>query len=116
VTTFTIPSQWESAFTFEGAQAPEPLPCCGSLGEAEALDCYCAHEVPRGEVWGPGPYTPDSDICTAAYHAGVIDNHGDKVRVIRAPGQETYTASIAAGVRTAEHGPSEASLTFGSFE
>ena len=105
------------AFTFEGAApAPEPLPNCGLLGEAEELACFCPHGAPRGEVWGSAPYTAESDICTAAFHAGIINSEGGNVRVIRAPGQESYTASMAAGVRTSEHGPSDASFTFGSFE
>jgi hypothetical protein len=33
---------WDSAFTFEGAQAPELLPNCGPLGEAEELACFMA--------------------------------------------------------------------------
>jgi hypothetical protein len=49
-------------------------------------------------------------------HAGVINREGGNVRVIRAPGQESYTASTAAGVKASEHGPAEASFTFGSLE
>ena len=107
----------ESAFTFEGAApAPEPLPNCGPLGEAQELACFCAHGAPRGEVWGSGPYTADSDICTAALHAGVINTEGGNVRVLRGPGQESYTASTAAAVKAAEHGPADASFTFEAFE
>ncbi len=107
----------DSAFTFEGAgPAPEPMPFCGPLGEAEELACFCPHGAARGEIWGSGPYTADSDICTAAFHAGIINNEGGNVRAIRGPGQESYTASTAAGIRTSEHGPAEASFTFGSFE
>jgi hypothetical protein len=118
VTSYTTSGvYWDSAFTFEGAQAPEPLPNCGPLGEAEELACFCPYDAPRGEVWGSGPYTADSDICAAAYHAGVIDpQNGGNVRVIRGPGQDNYTASTAAAVTTSEHGPAEASFTFGSFE
>ncbi len=107
----------DSAFTFEGAApAPEPLPNCGPLGEAEELACFCPTGAPRADVWGSGPYTADSDICTAAFHAGVINREGGNVRVIRAPGQESYTASTAAGITSSEHGPSDASFTFGSLE
>jgi hypothetical protein len=110
-------NHWDQAFTFEGAQAPEPLPDCGPLGEAEELACYCVWDRPRGEVWGSNPYTIDSDVCTAAYHAGaILNSRGGNVRVIRAPGQDSYTASTAAGVRTSEHGPAQASFTFGAFE
>ena len=116
VTTWTVVFPWDSAFTFEGAQTPEPLPLCGPLGEQEELACFCPHGAPRGPVWGSGPYTADSDICAAAYHAGVLDNHGGNVRVIRRSGQESYAGSTAAGVKTSEHGPSEASFTFEAFE
>ena len=118
VTSFTVGGQyWDTVFTFEGAQAPEPLPDCGPLGEAEELACFCPWGAPRGEVWGSGPYTADSDICAVAYHAGVIDRgFGGNVRVIRGSGQDNYTASTAAGVKASEHGPSDASFTFGAFE
>ena len=118
VTTFTSATgYWDSAFTFEGAQAPEPLPNCGPLGEAEEVACFCPQGAPRAEVWGSGPYTADSDICTAAYHAGVIKpGNGGNVRVIRGPGEDSYTSSTAAAVKTSEHGPADASFTFGAFE
>ena len=117
--TFTIVGSysWDSAYTFEGAQAPEPLPNCGPLGEAEEVACYCPHGAPRGEVWGSGPYTADSDICTAALHAGVFGSASvGNVRVIRGPGEDSYTSSTAAAVKTSEHGPADASFTFGAFE
>jgi hypothetical protein len=116
VTSFNVIGNWGGGFTFEGAQAPEPLPNCGSLGDQEELACFCANGAPRREVWGSGPYTADSDICTAAFHAGVIDYQGGNVRVIRGPGQDSYTASTAAGITSSEHGPSEASFTFGPLE
>jgi hypothetical protein len=40
-------NSWDIAFTFEGAQAPEPLPDCGPLGEVEELTCYCPWDAPR---------------------------------------------------------------------
>jgi hypothetical protein len=116
VTTLTFSEAWGSAFTFEGAQTPEPLPDCGPLGDQEELACFCARGAATGEVWGSDPYTADSNICAAAHHAGVIGSHGGNVRVLREPGQESYTASTAAAVKTSEHGPSDASFTFGLFE
>jgi hypothetical protein len=101
---------WDSGFTFEGAVTPDPLPDCGPLGEAEELACFCQPGAPQGEVWGSGPYASDSDICTAARHAGVITTGGGNVRVLRAPGQDSYAASIAAGIHAADHGPANASF------
>jgi hypothetical protein len=95
---------------------PDPgaaLPACGTLPrEAEALRCACDPDAGAGGVWGSGPYTADSDICTAARHAGVIGAGGGPVRVLRAAGLDWYSASTVNGVATSGYGSYGSSFVF----
>ena len=50
---------------------PAQAPACGTVG-TEAFSCSCALTAPEGGVWGTGPYTSDSNVCTAALHAGLL--------------------------------------------
>ena len=54
-----------------------------------------------GSVWGSGPYTTDSELSTAAVHAGAVKN-GEvgtiKVTLIASP--ETFMGSEANGIRS----------------
>jgi hypothetical protein len=100
-----------SAYVFAGAEEVEALPSCGLLAEETELACYCESGRPRGHVWGSGPYRADSDICTAARHAGIVGQYGGEVRLQRAPGQESYPGGTANGVTTSEAGSADASFT-----
>lgn len=52
-----------------------------------------------GSVWGSGPYTFDSDMATAAVHAGVLAVSETKtVKVSVLAGQSSYTGSLRNGV------------------
>ena len=56
-------------------------------------------------VWGTGIYTNDSDIATAAVHAGLITSGQTAViSVTPLPGQSSYTGSTANGVTTYSYG------------
>ena len=58
-----------------------------------------------GSVWGSDIYTLDSNLSTAAVHAGVLSN-GQRgiVKVTILPGQSSYTASTRNGVTTRNYG------------
>ena len=58
-----------------------------------------------GSVWGTDIYTIDSNLGTAAVHAGVLSN-GQKgiVKVRLLPGQSGYVASTRNGVTTRNYG------------
>ena len=60
--------------------------------------CSCASGSANSPIWGSGPYTADSNICTAARHAGAIGPNGGMVQVVMAPGQSNYPAIAANGV------------------
>lgn len=85
---------------------------CGRFpAGAEAYSCTCTG-AEGGSVWGSGPYTSDSAICVAARHAGVIGSSGGQVRAIGAPGQTSYTGTIANGVQTSNWGSYGSSFDF----
>ncbi|MEL6614222.1 MAG: LCCL domain-containing protein [Bacteroidota bacterium] len=56
-------------------------------------------------VWGAGPYTDDSSVCTAAVHAGVISlEHGGTFTAIVAPGRSEYAGSTRHGIESQSYG------------
>ncbi len=113
-----------------GGSAPNPVPtipvptpttpavpglgdvpaCAAAPAEGSSLLCGCASDAPGGSVWGTGPYTADSNICTAARHAGAIGPFGGVVRVTGLPGQASYGGSTANGVTTRSWGSFGASI------
>lgn len=57
-----------------------------------------------GTVWGSGTYTDDSDLATAAVHAGVLkDGQKGVVKVTVLAGQDGYQGSEKNGVTTREY-------------
>ncbi len=100
-----------AAGTWAGAAAAQTQ--CGPFPVGEAtLACACPAGFASGSVWGSGPYTADSDVCTAALHAGVIGPEGGKVMALAAEGLETYTGSDANGVSSRDWGSYPNSFTF----
>ena len=98
---------------------PAEAPACGAL-EAEAFTCSCAVAAPTGGVWGTGPYTGDSAICTAALHAGLLvqqiagglSTWVGTVAVQPSAGCPYYFGSTANGVTALSYGPFESSFYF----
>lgn len=76
------------------------------LEEGQTVSVACAPDGPLDAVWGSGPYTGDSSICTAAVHAGVFAHEdGGAVTVVAGGEQESYEGSEANGVTTSDYGP-----------
>ena len=94
------------ASTFGGAAEVAAMPLCQAFAPSAApYDCACAESGGKNRsVWGSGPYTGDSDVCSAARHAGAVDDSGGPVRVTAAPGQSAYQGSEANGVSTSNWG------------
>lgn len=110
-----------------GASTPTPTPAgkntpadlwatgAGFLpGTPDAVAPFaCPAGGHAGTVWGAGPYTADSSVCTAAVHAGLITfEKGGSVTVRRAAPQPVYGASIANGVTTSTYGAYANSFLF----
>jgi hypothetical protein len=64
-----------------------------------------------GEVWGTGVYTDDSNLATAAVHAGLLKK-GETgiVKVTIAAGQASYSGTTANDVTSEEYGEFEGSF------
>lgn len=75
----------------------------------------CSANGQAGSVWGSGPYTDDSSVCTAAVHAGLITlAKGGTVNAEVAAGQSSYKGSAANGVTSSDYGAFDGSFTFPS--
>jgi hypothetical protein len=102
------------AYVFEGATLALGAPPCGRLGPEPETSCACPAAGLAGAVWGSDPYTDDSDVCTAARHAGVIGDEGGTVAVRRVEGEPSYAGSTRNGITSMDYGPWEESFTFAS--
>ncbi|MCO6382353.1 LCCL domain-containing protein [Oceanicola sp. 502str15] len=112
-----ITRDWGSfaqSIAFPPPAVTSDLAACGRFPTGtESHSCFCAADASKArDVWGSGPYTGDSDICAAAFHAGAVEEGGGEVTVLRVPGLKEYTASEAAGVATSDWGGYDFSITF----
>jgi len=65
------------------------------------VSVVCPPGGTSGSVWGAGPYTDDSSVCTAAVHAGVITlAQGGAVALEIQPGLGAYAGSTRNGITT----------------
>lgn len=96
------------------AQITTPLigVCAGFPPGAARHTCRCEPFASRLSVWGSGPYTADSDICTAGRHAGVIGTEGGVVVVFAGPETDRFEASTANGIATSSWTSRSASFVF----
>jgi len=80
-------------------------PNCGRFptGQSGYL-CNCEAGFSLASVWGSGPFTGDSNICSAAAHAGAITSDGGVVFASSAAGQSSYVGSLSNGVTSANWG------------
>ena len=96
-----------------GSGPAVPVAACTSVAFADgAMTCSCPANAAASSVWGSGPYTSDSDICTAARHSGVVGVEGGVVRLLERPGQDSYDSSSSNGVQTSSWGSYGQSYTF----
>ena len=71
----------------------------------------CSPNGTIGSVWGSGPFTDDSSVCTAGVLAGVITvAKGGDVTIVPGPGQPTYLGSTANGVTSKDYGTYDGSF------
>ncbi|CAH2311369.1 Hypothetical predicted protein [Pelobates cultripes] len=95
---------------------PVEAPC--SLGadeiDEERAIVLCAAECLKENdmVWGDDIYTEDSSVCRAAIHAGLLNDEGGRVEILKVPGLENYEESTKNGVKTFKHGSWSRSFMF----
>ena len=86
---------------FSDAELAAAGACPGTLPiDQTSLLCACPADPAVRSVWGSGPYTADSDICSAALHAGAMGAGGGMVFTIATAGQDSYSGTSANGVTT----------------
>ena len=91
--------EYESSIVFDSPQALARtlggVPLCPVLYTAAppgwSGDCRCDPDR-TGPAWGPIPTPPDSAVCTAAVHAGLIEHQTGGV-IHLAPGPRSTSAS-----------------------
>jgi len=83
--------------------ATSPVDYRDQIGKRFAYPC-----TPNGElsiVWGSGPYSDDSSVCSAGVHAGVITiEQGGRVVIEIKPGEPSYQGTEKNGVTTGDYG------------
>lgn len=82
-------------------------------GTTAALVCACPQNISVTTVWGErSSYTDDSDICTAAVHAGIVTTaDGGIIAVTPHEGRASYRGTTANGVTTLPYGSWSGSFT-----
>ncbi|MCZ7629115.1 MAG: LCCL domain-containing protein [Microthrixaceae bacterium] len=111
---------WEGSFVFPDA---EELEVAAEIAWDRAANFYANEEGPftvtcmadgtPGSVWGTGPFTADSSICTAALFAGEITaEEGGEVTFELSEGLDSYEGGEANGVTTRSYGVYDSSFDF----
>lgn len=89
------------AMLFAASPASAQDACLGTFDAygdpAASVACSCAGAPTNGVIYGTLMYTSDSDICTAAAHAGQATTDG-MVKLRGGPGCESYEASTRNGI------------------
>ena len=105
------------SFAFTSSVAPvvrapegvEPITWAASATRFRAMarsrqEVWCPPNGTPGTVWGRGPFTDDSSICTAAVFAGRITfEQGGVVRLRPKPGRAHYEGDTRHGVTTRDY-------------
>ena len=116
-------ASWFGSFSFSTLNSslpkittPEPPRCVSAISRrkdiSQTFTCSCAPYPTLGAVWGSDTYTDDSNICTAAIHAGLITTtEGGLVSYTITPAQSSYTGTTRNGITTGNYG-----LWLGSFQ
>ncbi|MEV4518065.1 Hsp70 family protein [Dactylosporangium sp. NPDC049525] len=80
--------------------------------EGKLIAYTCPKNGKAGTVWGVGPYTTDSSVCTAAVHAGYIGlEDGGRVVIQIQKGSESYEGSTQHDITTKSYDSYPAGFT-----
>jgi hypothetical protein len=110
---FTFPEAPPGSGTFEVSPeswARNATEYKGKDGKQVVIRCSANGDL--GSVWGSGPFTADSSVCSAGVLAGVIKQaDGGSVTIKIAPGEDSYKGSTANGVTSSDYGSYDNSFT-----
>lgn len=67
------------------------------------MECDEGCSSQAATVWGTGIYMSESSICKAAIHAGVVQDAGGIVELIKREGIESYEESINRGITSVSY-------------
>jgi hypothetical protein len=109
---------YPGSFAFTAALAPEVIAPPGATAlswsdsatrfrgqNGQRVSVFCPPAGRASTVWGKGPFTDDSSVCTAAVFAGRITmESGGVVRIRVAPGRDRYEGDARNGVTTRDFG------------
>eukprot|EP01129_Flabellula_baltica_P004473 TRINITY_DN1557_c0_g2_i1.p1 TRINITY_DN1557_c0_g2~~TRINITY_DN1557_c0_g2_i1.p1 ORF type:complete len:593 (-),score=81.10 TRINITY_DN1557_c0_g2_i1:23-1801(-) len=104
-------SAWKSSFRVLGSTLLAKF--CGQLKTGEYCCKGIANGCQGGEVWGSGPYTSDSNKCSAALHSGTISPNGGSFLSQSMPGQSSYRGSTSNGITSKDYGKWDSSFSIG---
>lgn len=101
-----------------GANAADPWRVSG-VAHRSQIGTSWVHNCPPGgsfgSVWGTAIFSDDSSVCTAAVHAGRIQQAmGGAVTVFVHPGRGNYQGTMANGVTSRDYGRYPGSFSFDS--
>jgi hypothetical protein len=83
------------------------------LADGQELACTCpAVDTFLKRVYGTDRYTTDSDLCSAALHAGVIPASGGDVTLFGGPGCTAFVGTVRNGVESSGYGPYDKTFAF----
>jgi len=95
-----------------GIAAAQTAPCpTNGTNLGGAIQCACPSGAAPGSVWGSGIYTSDSNICTAAVHAGAIGAGGGQIIVTPVGRQEQYAGTTQYGITSSPWGAWDSSFS-----
>lgn len=81
----------------------------GEIGTRIAYDCPADGEPET--VWGTGPFTDDSSVCTAGAYVGVITvSDGGRVVIEMSDGLDDYRGGVLNGITAESYGTWPASF------
>lgn len=101
-------ASWDVAYRFTGVAdvdsgvvLPDPGDLSGYRGQNGTVLTFEVTGDVSGAVWGDGIYTDDSNLASAAVHAGILlPGETGLVRVEILPGQDGYESATRNGVGT----------------
>ncbi len=96
------------------ADCPFSMSVFARMKPGQTWRCKCTEQRMKsaGSVYGDGRYTTDSNTCTAARHAGVLQEAGGEVTIHTDEGCKRFGAAAKNGVTSREWGAYAISYAF----
>ncbi len=92
-------------------QCPLSFESVDGMAVGESRSCVCT-DLTGLNIFGSGRYSPSSDLCVAARHAGVLTRPGDAVTFWRQPDCPRLWGSAASGVVSQNEASRTATYSF----